>query len=124
MSALTTRELVTHLQHRAGDALRSVGHYNADDWGIEYVREDVKAQHSTEEVEEIIEDLRWQAFKKGQTEANYNIGELECSIQVFEHGLVMNFPEPDQAGGMFVTLDSDAARQLVGFVQDIQQRIE
>lgn len=54
MAELSTDALVAHLQRRAGDSLRCVGHYTPDDWGIEYVREDVKAQHSTEEVEPLL----------------------------------------------------------------------
>lgn len=124
MAQLNAQDLVTALQLRAGESLRCIGHYTPEDWSIEYVREDVQAQHSTDEIEEVVEDLRWQAFKKEQAESQYDIGELECSIRVFDQGLVMNFPERDRAAGTVVTLDPEAARQLVGFVEDVQEWIE
>ena len=123
MSRAAAHELAEYLEQRAGESLRAVGHYSADDYEIVQLRDDVREQYSDDEIGEIVEELRWESFAKPTQERQYRLGGLTCSIQTFEDGVVMHFPYDDQHGTL-VSLDPGAARQLMQFIDDCLTRIE
>jgi hypothetical protein len=122
MSRAVARELAEYLEQRAGDSLRAVGHYSTDDYEIVHLRDDVREQYSDDEIEDIVEDLRWESFAKSTQERQYRFGSLNCSIQAFEEGVVMHFPYDDNRGTL-ISLAPGAARQLIGFIDDCLSQI-
>ena len=123
MSRAIAQELASYLDQRAGDSLRAVGHYSADDYEIVYLRDDVRDRYSDADIKEIVKNLRWESFAKSTHEGQYHLGSLNCSIQAFVEGVVMQFPYDDKHGTL-ITLDPGAARQLVAFIDDCLTRIE
>lgn len=123
MSRTVARELAEYLKQRAGDSLRVVGHYSTDDYEIVYLRDDVREQYSDDEIEEIVEDLRWESFAKPSQERQYRLGSLTCTSQASEEGVMMHFPYDDRYGTL-VSLDPGATRQLMQFIDDCPTRID
>jgi hypothetical protein len=123
MSRAIAQELASYLDHRAGEALRAVGHYSEDEYEVVHLRDDLRQQYTDEEIQAIVEDLRWESFTKSSQEGQFHLGGLKCSIQAFEEGVVMHFPYDDQHGTL-VSLDPGAARDLMQFIDDCLTRIE
>jgi len=113
----TTRRLADHLQKRAGEYLRSVIHYDVDDYTIVYMREDVEAQYSEEDIDDVVNQLFSENFFTGKQEELYVHGNLQCTIHCFSHGVEMHFPMLDPQGAA-VSLDPQATEELYSFVGD------
>lgn len=99
--------LVTDLQEATGDDLRSVVHYEETEYEMIYLREDVDAIYSSDELDDVIEDLRLQGWGQEPIEELFNAGELECSIFGFEEAMMFHFVTNDFKG-VFVTYDRGA----------------
>jgi len=123
MSSAIAEELASFLEQRAGDSLRAVGHYSAEEYGVVYLREDLRQQYTDDEIEGIVEELRWESFGKSNQEGQFHLGELNCSIKAFEEAVVMHFPS-DGKHGTLVSLDSEAAQDLLQFIDECLSRIE
>ncbi|PSQ58088.1 hypothetical protein BRD18_06525 [Halobacteriales archaeon SW_7_71_33] len=115
MTIGVTEELCEFLQHRAGDLLRAVGYYDGEEYELLYLRDDLQSQYTPAEIGAIAEELRREHEGLTASETSYRLGELNCSIVTYDEGVVMQFPH-DESTGTLVTLDPEAARQLVGFV--------
>jgi hypothetical protein len=102
--------------------LHAVGHYSTDDYEVVYLRDDVREQYSDDEIEDVVEDLRWESFAKSTQERQYRLGSLNCSMQAFEEGIVMHFPYDDNRGTL-ISLEPRAARQLTGCIDDCLSQI-
>ncbi|AUV84468.1 hypothetical protein C2R22_23260 (plasmid) [Salinigranum rubrum] len=122
MSRPLTRDLAGFLEERAGDYLRAVGHYTQDSYEILYLRDDIQTKYAEDQIEEIVEELRWGSFAKSNQEGLYNLGTLNCTVQCFDEGVVMQFFH-DETSGALVSLDPEAASQLHRFVGECLQEI-
>jgi hypothetical protein len=123
MSSAIAEELASYLDQQAGDSLRAVGHYSADDYEVVHLRDDLRQQYTDDEIEGIVEGLRWESFGKSTQEGQFHLGPLNCSIKAFEEAVVMHFPYDDKRGTL-VSLDSGAARDLLQFIDECLTRIE
>ncbi|WP_336360939.1 hypothetical protein [Haladaptatus sp. ZSTT2] len=104
---------------RAEGNLRSIIKYDHDGTEVVYLREDVAARYSAEEVEEAVEDSVMESLFAPVYGDIYNDdhGELTCMIKCFENVIEMNFVVDDGVGAS-VALDANAMTGARGLVAD------
>lgn len=90
--------LVQFLQEEINDHLRSVIHYDDDGFEVIYVRHDVAAEYTDDDINEVIQDLGMEAFGKPVQENLYDHGELQCTMRWFDDGIELNFLASDTEG--------------------------
>jgi hypothetical protein len=115
MSRAKTHKLSDYLRDRADEFVRSVGYYTADDYELVYMREDVAAQYSEEELQAVVDDLRLEGLAAPRQENLYVLGKLNCTVRCFNRGVVMHFPH-DRTSGTVAIMEYDAATRLHGFI--------
>lgn len=108
---------------RAGDAVRSVVRYDAEDSEVLFLREDVAEGSSALGIETVIAALRREGEQAERQEHVFAHGELNCIVRAFDGGLEMHFPYGDSAG-VAVALEPAAATHLYGFVDDCLEHVE
>lgn len=111
--------LETFLKVRTDDSLRSIIIYERDDYEIEFIRSDVAAQYSEDEIEEAIDESRFESL----TGPNYtdifsdDHGELLCLSTCYEHVIELNFVLSDGVGAA-IAIDAEAMDEAKGLVAD------
>lgn len=98
MSAEAARELAVVLQGRSSGYLRSIVYYEADGYGVLFLRDDVEAEYDEDELDRAFEDARLEALSKPYQEDLYTHGELNCVVRCFEEGVEMQFAITRTAG--------------------------
>ena len=68
--------LVRALRDEVDDTLRSVAVYDEEGYEIEYMREDVEGAYSTDEIEEVYDDLVIQGLSREFLEQLFHAGDL------------------------------------------------
>lgn len=115
--------LVQKLQAEAGDALRSVTQYGETDYEMLYLRENVDRIYTSEEIEEIFEDLRLEGWGRETLEDLFNAGHLECSIYGFDQAMMFHFVSNGFEGAL-VTYDRGAGVDTEEFIQACKSEFE
>lgn len=98
-------ELAEFLKEQSAD-LRSVAYYTDEVSEFVYIRDDIRAQYSQQEVEDVINHLWLEAFGKPGLEDVYIHDELQCIVNHFEDAVEMNFLLGENAG-VAVAFDAD-----------------
>lgn len=99
--------LVAFLQERVGENLRSVVYYDGEGYDVAYLQDDVREQYSDDEMDDVVEDLGFEALAKPMQEELYVHGSLNCTVRCFEDAIEMNFPF-DEREGVAVSLAGEA----------------
>lgn len=107
--------LTDFLENRAGDHLRSVLRYDADEKNVVHVRDDVADEYSDDEVAAVMQDLRLEAIEKSYQENLYDHGGLNCTVRCFDDAIELHFPR-DETAGTVVALDADVLEAEATFV--------
>lgn len=117
MSKDSAKELVTFVQHRAGNLVRSVAYFDEDTRAVLYARDDVADQYSDDETDVVFNDLSFDALGKAYTEQLYPHGELNCIVRCFEDGIELHFPH-GATSGTAIALEPHAVTDLEGLIND------
>lgn len=115
-------DLVDYLQYRADDALRVISWYSDDDWGTLYVRDDLDRV----EVEERIDFVATKLSTPGRNREEHPLaplGEEQAMVQVRENAVIIRF-SMEEEGGILVSLDTEVARDLHGFVVECSEKLQ
>lgn len=122
MVSTVAARLQSFFEDRVGESLRSIITYEADTHAIEYLREDVAAQYSPDELADSIDTSRFDSLTGPLYEGafSHEHGELTCLVQAFEHAVEMNFILDDGVG-VAVGLDIDALEDTSGLVADARE---
>jgi hypothetical protein len=102
----TSQGLVDLLRDEVGDELRAVGRYDKEGYDVLYIREDVAAEFSQEDVEEIHHEMVLKGLGNQHIESLFNDEVLDCSIYQFEDSVRLHFVEDDYLG-YYVSFDYD-----------------
>jgi transcription initiation factor IIE alpha subunit len=113
-------DLTDFLKERVGEYLRGVGFYDADEYEVLYVRQDLRRESLKEDIDRMMDRLRQETRPKENRA--FPFGELDGTVRSFEEAVVMHFPLPQEHGAV-VTLDPEAARQLNDFMRECVQRL-
>lgn len=108
--------LVGKLRSEAGPALRSVARYDEDSYEMVYLRENVDAIYSPDELDDIFADLRLEGWGRETLEDLFNAGSLECSVYGFEDAMMFHFVTGD-FDGVLVTYDRNAGIDTEAFIR-------
>ncbi|WP_459194155.1 hypothetical protein [Halosimplex sp. J119] len=106
--------LLQLVHNRAGDAFRGAIRYDADEWAVLYLRDDVATEQLRESMGAIIDRAR--SAESIVPESAYDrLGETQATVELHDHAAVLHFrTEPDS--GVIVSLDRDVAKGLGQFV--------
>mgnify|MGYP000574978612 CR=1 FL=1 len=130
MGQVTPEPLAEFLRTELGDSLRSVIHYSIDvdergepklDHDLVYVREDVDAAYTDEELQDVVRDLGLESFGKEFQERLYNHGALDSIIRCFEGAIEMHFIV-GEGEGVAVAMEPEtfvAERTFVGRCMEV-----
>lgn len=121
MNGDSQQHLLTFLKEQAGDYLRGVAIYDADNYDSLYVRDDVQAEHFEDEIDRMIDRLREES--RARELRDFPFDELNGTVRSFGDALVMHFPRPQERGTV-ITLDPEVARDLNTFMSQCLQRIK
>lgn len=122
MASADSDAFVRFVLDRAGDAVRSVVHYDADGSDVRYLRDDVADDYSALGLETVMAALRREGERAGRQEHVFAHGELNCIVRCFDGGLEMHIPYGDSEG-VAVALEPRAAKHLYGFVDDCLEHV-
>lgn len=115
MSPVNTEQFVAFLQDTFGDKLRSVTHYQWDEFEIVYSREGVLEEYDPDDIERIAKDLQMESLGRPVQESRFAHGDLRCRINCFDSGTSVNFFLED-GEGIAVGLESGALVTEAAFV--------
>lgn len=115
MSHVETIRLSDYLRNETGNRVRSVIHYDADGYEIEYARDDSFTDYTADELAFWIDQLREDNEVAKDHQNRLDHGELMASVKVFEDVVGFHFPNEDGSGTV-VTLDSSDVDNLQDFV--------
>ena len=106
MAPNPSEALTEFLKGHVGDHLRSVLRYDETGGELLYVRDDVAEQYSRDEMAEVEQDVRLEAFGTSHQEDLYDHGSLNCTVRCFDDAVEMHFPR-DETSGTAVALDGE-----------------
>jgi len=69
-----------------------VSYYDAEDYEIVYLCDDVADQYSDTDHERVGREVRLESVTRPQQEGLYVHGRLECTVKAFEDAVEMHFP--------------------------------
>ena len=111
--------LAQFVENHLGEQLRSIVWYDQGDFEILYGREDVMDEYTSEEVDDVVDELALEARETAIKESLYTHGSLACTVRCFEGGIEMHFIVGEGEGvavgldpAAFVTHDTFLGRCL------------
>lgn len=114
--------IVDQLRSEHGSSLRAVATYDRDHYELQYARQDVRTGYSTEEMDEIYDDIVLQDIEHPVHEDLFDdMGAIRGKFRVFADGTVAHFWPTEADEGVFIALDGDAdpgVRELLGTVRE------
>ena len=122
MSETTPHPLLPYLHDTVGGNLRSLVSYDRTDATVHYVREDVRASYTEEELAAIVGDVRLEGVGKPYQEGLYEHGPLVCSVRCFERGVEFQFVQSDTQGTI-VALERGVFPDVDSFVEACRERL-
>ena len=114
--------LLDLLKDEVGDKLRAVGRYDKEGYDALYIRDDVAAEFTQEDIEEIHHDMVLKGLGNQHIESLFNDEELECSIYQFEDSVRLHFVNNDYLG-YYVSFDYDGEVNPSRIVDECKDRI-
>ena len=112
------QQLTEFLKSEAGRFLRGVVRYDADQFTIVYVRDDVNDDHFRTRVAQIYDRLIEYTPEDTSTET---FGKPYATLNIREHAVILNLRwGPSER--VLIGLDLEAGRQLVSFVHESMER--
>jgi hypothetical protein len=124
--------LVEFLREAAGDRLRGVVRYRADDYRFLFDREDAGWGPSEQaDLETFVDQFRHAELEEAERTDALNVGNHHATVRLYDEAVVLHFPQGEDVGTL-VSLDPAAAASLAEFVsaclkylfRDSPQRIE
>lgn len=109
--------LVSLLQDRVGDDLRSVTKYDYERGGYEivYAREGIMEQYDDDTIDKIVQSYEIDSMGKDLLEDRYENGEFSCVVRCFERGVAINLLE--NGGGVVIGLEAETLSTYNTFIE-------
>lgn len=111
-----------YLQDRAGDSLRAVEWYRADEAELVYLRDDLELadmQARADEIHELVTRERPPYAMPGIQQ----LGAKLATVNFYEEAVLLNFPLGENYG-VVVGLEPGVARSLHGFIDDCRSTLD
>jgi len=114
-AAANAERLTQFLLDEVGDQLRSVIYHRGRDHDVTYVRDDVAARYTDEEVAQVVEDLVFDTLDKHHQEGMYVHGDLVCNVRCFEEAVEIHLVL-DEHRGIAISLEPTVLLEHQSFV--------
>jgi hypothetical protein len=108
--------LVEFLEEKTGEHLRGAIHYSEDGYETLYMREDIDARYSDEDLASLSRYYSQQS-KVHNTEEPFSLGECHCNVSFYDDAILFHFSQGDSIGTV-ITLEPEAGRDIVGFITE------
>lgn len=124
MQSAVVASLESFFKERAGEDLRSIITYDGDGHELVFLRDDVTAKYTDDELCEAIDGSRLESLYSPIYEDVYadDHGELQCLIQCFDDVIEINFALGD-GEGVAVAIDANAMADAYGIFADARSLI-
>lgn len=111
----------TEIEPGVREYLRSVVGYTADGYAIHYIRDDVEAQYTEEEVQTAIEELRLETLEQEHVNRVFETvhGKQQCRVTFFRSAIEMNFIV-GEGTGVEVAFDREWGSKQLNVIDQIQ----
>ena len=119
------KKIHTAVQPATRAQLRSVVGYTPQSYTIHYIRKDVRAQYTEDEIKAAIEELRLETLEQNYMNSVFGAvhGDQQCSITVFDHAIELNFVLGDGTG-VEVAFDSEWGTDQLEVIERIQETLQ
>lgn len=114
--------LLQLIHGRAGDSFRAAIWYDADEWVVLYVRDDVATEQLRDSIPKVADRVR--AAEPLIPEEMYDrLGDTQAVVELHDTAVLLHFRET-QTQGIMVSLDRDVAQGLGQFVNSCNTVLE
>jgi hypothetical protein len=116
---MTTSEysdLIRMIHDHVDGLFRAAFSYTAAGWEAEYIREDLQTRELRENIPMILERVRGNRTMIDSGDYR-KLGEARATVELYDNGVLIHFRNSD-SGGILVSLEAEAARDLAGFVDE------
>lgn len=103
--------LIDELRDIVGDGLRVVATYEAEEYEIHYVRDDLRDDVGSLDVDRIHRELIMEGISREYLEELFDAGDLGYLALSFEQALALHFAGPGHTG-LYVAIEPDAVDPL------------
>ncbi|MCG1002763.1 MULTISPECIES: hypothetical protein [Halobacterium] len=114
MGKTGTEELIAFLRSEAGEYLRGAVYYTEDDYEVLFLRDDVAALYTDEELELLFDYYRDQNRKEADVEP-FDLGNDHCTVHFYDDAILFHFMQ-QETSGTIITLSPEAGRDIVQFI--------
>ena len=117
--------IVSLMENRETDPLRSIIGYTHDAYTIHYLRDDVKQMYEDHNFDHAIDELRLETLEKEYINDLFQEmhGEFECRIDVFDDAVEMNFIV-DEGEGLELAVDRNYFGEQDILITDVLDTIQ
>lgn len=119
------KKIHTVVQPATRSQLRSVVGYTPQSYTIHYIRKDVRAEYTEDEIKAAIEELRLETLEQDHINSVFGAvhGDQQCSITVFKHAIELNFVL-DDGTGVEVAFDREWGTNQLEVIERIQETLQ
>jgi hypothetical protein len=119
------KKIHTAVQPATRSQLRSVVGYTPQSYTIHYIRKDVRAQYTEDEIKAAIEELRLETLEQDHLDSVFGAvhGDQQCRIAVFENAIELNFVL-GEGTGVEVAFDRNWGADQLEVIEQIQATLE
>lgn len=124
MSSRVASRLQEFFEDHTNGGLRSIVTYDTGDIEVVYLRDDVAAQYSDDELAKAIDESRLESLHAPLYEHTFSKehGDLQCMIACFENVIEMNFAIDDGVGAA-VAIDAEAMDDAHGIISEARNLV-
>ncbi|WP_435068290.1 hypothetical protein [Haloplanus sp. C73] len=116
MAQESANRLVEFLEDEAKEHLRGAIHYSEEGYELLYMREDVDAMYSDDDLLNLSAYYRQQSDVQ-TTDEPFTLGNCHCNVSFYDEAILFHFGQGDSIGTV-ITLEPEAGRNIVGFITE------
>ena len=122
MPAERYQPLLQLVHNRAGDSFRGAVRYDADDWSVLYIRDELATDQLRDSMATVVERAR-NSEPVVPEEQYEQIGATQAIVELHDRAVVLHFRE-GPSRGLLASLDRDVAQGLGQFVNSCSSVLE
>lgn len=115
MSRRASESIGDLCREQAGPLLRTVFHYDEDDFETVYLRDDVAEQYTDAELRGYFEQLTDERNREREQEAALHVGHHHATLKLYDGALVLHFPQ-GRGVGTVISFEPEGCRDMATFV--------
>ncbi|AEN07770.1 hypothetical protein Halar_0533 (plasmid) [halophilic archaeon DL31] len=113
--------LIDYLERKAGEYHRGTVRYDGNETDILHLREDVREERLTSQIDRMLSRLRPESSPK--EERSFPFGDLNATVRLFQEAIILHFPRGNNRG-IVVSLEPETARDLNTFIGECSNLLQ